>query len=245
MRMSALSRLAVRPPNIADDSHFQSWFAHIAATLLNGCDFLVTGGAFRIAEIEIYYRGAGHRDPFAHAHPFQLQAGKWYFHRTGGSYRGGTFKGLDLSLGDGSATLGALLRTIVDPAGIAISGPSRIVDHLLRLTGTASVKELDELIAGRSAWNVKSPLAIRTSKRPRTATVFTTARVGLTLKRAAAHPEMPEYLLRNYRFLTEPRLIRKGRRQLVQALHQQGLDPEAIHEMTGVPRRAIERYVSS
>jgi hypothetical protein len=237
---STLSRLAERPGERVD---FAAWFARVAETLLNHCDFLVNGTPFRIAELEMYYHGDGHRDPFAHAHPLQRQAGKWYFHRTGNSYRGGTFKGLDLSLGDGAATFGLLFRTIVDPNGEAISGPSRIVDYLLKLSGCTSVKELDGLIGERSAWDVKSPLVIRESKSLRTATMFATARVGLTLKRLASHPEMPGFLSRPYRFLTEPRLVRKGRRELVIALHRQGLDAAAIHALTGVPRRVIGRYL--
>src|SRR4051812_37511319 len=130
----SLSRLAVRPPGRAP---FARWFARVADRLLNGCDFLAAGTPFRFAELEMYYHGEGHLDPFAHAHPLQLRAGRWYFHRSGGSYRGGTFKGLDLTLGDGSATFGVLIRTIVGPDGSVITGPSRIVDFLLRLTGTA------------------------------------------------------------------------------------------------------------
>jgi hypothetical protein len=50
--------------------------------------------------------------------------------------------------------------------------------------------------------------------------------------------------MRPYRYLTEPRRITKGKPHMVLALHQQDRDTAAIHQLTGVPRKAIERYVA-
>ena len=63
-------------------------------------------------EVEVYYHAADHPDPFAHRDPAQLHVGRWYFHRTGGTYRGGSFKGLDLAFGGSAAHAGVLIRGI-------------------------------------------------------------------------------------------------------------------------------------
>jgi hypothetical protein len=241
--MIPLARLAVRLRGVAAD-HFAGWFARVADRLLNGCDFLVAGRPYRFAELEMYYHGPGHPDPFPHRDVVQRLPGRWYFHRTGGQYRGGSFKGLDLTLGDGTARFGVLIRTVVGPDGGVIDGPSRTVDHLLSRTGRASVAELDETIGTRLIWDEGSPLVVRESEAPRAATVYRTARVGLSLKWGRGRPEAARYVVRPYRFLTEPRAIGKGRPQLVLALHEQGRPADAIHALTGVPRRAIDRYVA-
>jgi len=39
-------------------------------------------------------------DPFTHKDPLQQTCGQWYFHKIGAQYKGGTYKGLDLTFGD-------------------------------------------------------------------------------------------------------------------------------------------------
>jgi hypothetical protein len=234
-----------KPPTATDDRHFGAWFADLAARLLNATDLLIDGKPYRFAELEAYYYGEGHPDPFTHRDPLQYQNGRWYFHRTGGEYRSGSFKGVDLTFGDGGAMFGVLVRTIVAADGTVIDGPSLTVDHILSLTGTPDVPTLDDRIAGRRVWDESSPLAVRESAAPRTQTVYRTARVGLSLKRSRkGRTDTPMYLMRPYRFLTEPRGIGKGKPQLVCALHQGGLDAATITGLTGTPRKTVERYVS-
>lgn len=243
--MSALAGLADKPAPVTDDPHFGPWFAAVAARLLNATDLLIAGTPYRLAELEAYYHGPAHPDPFTHRDPLQYRPGRWYFHRTGGEYRGGSFKGVDLTLGDGTAMFGVLVRTIVAPDGTVIDGPSLTVDHILGRTGEPDVRSLDARIAGRSAWDESSPLAIRESAEPRDQTVYQTARVGLSLKRSRkGRTDTPRYVMRPYRFLTEPRRIGKGKPQLVCALHPGGLDAAGIHGLTGTPRKTVERYVS-
>ena len=129
---------------------FAAWFADIANRLLNECAFMVAGARYRIAEVEMYYAGDAHADPFSHRDPLQREAGRWYFHRTGGTYRGGTFKGLDLTLGDGAAYFGILIRTVISPAGMVICGPSLTVDLLLARHQLRACR--------RSRWRHQRPL---------------------------------------------------------------------------------------
>src|SRR5439155_13962936 len=68
---------------------------------------------------------------------------------------------------------------------------------------------------------------------------------GLSLKRSRrGRTDTPEYVMRPYRYLTEPRAIKKGKPQLVCALHQAGLDVGGIVSLTGSPKKTVERYVA-
>ncbi len=230
-------RLPPRP-----DADPTAWFTAVADVLLNRAELVAVGAPLRVAEVEFYLKSADHPDPFAHAHAVQRHWGKWYFHRSGGSYRGGSFKGLDLALGAESAAVGVLLRAVVTPDGAIIDGPSRLVDYLLQLTGTATAAELDAQLP--DAFDTTLPVHFRAAP-DRRAAVLATARVGLSLKRATAHPAMPRFVGLRYRFLTEPRRIHPGRPQLVTALHRDGMGAKEIRERTGTAAGAIARYAAA
>ena len=94
-------------------------------------------------EIEIYYYSKGHPDIFTHSDEIQLKRGCWYFHKKEGS-----FKGLDITFGDGASYGGILLRAIESlDNSVYIEGPSKLVDEILRLHGHKKVRDLlnDEL----------------------------------------------------------------------------------------------------
>lgn len=230
------------PPRPA--SRPETWFAAVAAALLNRAELVAGGVPLRVAEIEFYLKDADHADPFAHAHPVQRDWGRWYFHRSGGSFRGGSFKGLDLSLGDGTATVGVLLRSVVTPAGELIDGPCRLVDRLLKLTDSPTVAALDAELPGAAAMTAGMPVHFRVAA-DRGAEVLATARVGLSLKRAAAFGAMPEYVGKRYRFLTDPRRIGPGRPQLVAALHADGRSAAEVRALTGIAAGVVGRYAAA
>jgi hypothetical protein len=238
-----LAALAIKPAHVTAEDHFSTWFAEVIKRLFNGTDLLVNSSPYRFAELEAYYHGPGHPDPFAHRHPLQLENGRWYFHRSGGEYRSGSFKGLDLALGNGGAYFGILIRSIIDRHGKVVQGPSLTVDHLLARTRTQNVAVLDTLIDGRKIWDTTSPLAIREAVTIRTARVYRSSRVGLSLKRARGIPEAERFVAQPYRFLTEPRAISKGKMHLVLTLHREGETLDAIHTATGCPKRTVERYI--
>ncbi|HYH67757.1 MAG TPA: hypothetical protein VD866_23875 [Urbifossiella sp.] len=225
-------------------THPDAWFVAVAAALLNRAELVADGVPLRVAEVEFYRHDAEHPDPFAHADPVQRDWGRWYFHRVGGSFRGGSFKGLDLTLGDGTATVGVLLRSVVTPDGELIDGPSRLVDRLLKLTDTPTVAALDAKLPGAAALAAGTPVHFRDAT-DRGAEVLATARVGLSLKRAAAFEEMPRYVGRRYRFLTEPRRIGPGRPQLVAALHAGGASAAEIRARTGIAAGVVGRYAAA
>jgi hypothetical protein len=219
------------------------WFQRIAEVLLRRTVLDVAGEAHELCEIEFYLHGEGHRDPFTHGQALQRSSGRWYFHKSGESYRGGTYKGLDITFGPPDAFGGILLRSLLRPDGQLINGSSLCVEHLLACTGHGSVASLAAAIGDRNVAAHDSPLRLRAVPE-RAQTIYYTSRVGLTLKRVAEHPEMPDYIVRRYRALTEPRRIEKGRVQLIIALHQAGETADAIAALTGAPKHTVARYIA-
>jgi len=221
----------------------EGWFDQIAALLLGGVELVAGGEAHTLVEIEFYYSGGTHPDPFAHCDPVQQRDNTWYFHRDEGSYRGGSFKGLDVTFGEG-AFGGILIRTIRASDGKVTNGCSLCVDRLLSCTGHSSVAELDAEIADRSIWDTTSPVHLRPADAPPENT-WKTARVGLTLKRAHKHREMKRYIMRPYRYLTDARAVKKGRLHHVIGLHKAGRTPAEIRALTGSPNKSIQGYIDA
>lgn len=239
-----LTDLGLRPKNVTDDAHFGPWFAGLAHRLLNEVDLVIAGAKYRFAELEMYYSGGAHPDLFAHRDPVQLEHGRWYFHRTRGEYRGGSFKGVDIALGDGTAFFGILVRGAVPAEGDQLDGPCVTVDHMLERTKCATVAALDGVINARKVWDATSPPHLATAEKPREAKVYACSRVGLSLKKMKGKPDAPRFIGRPYRFLTEPQTISKGRPHLILALHRTGHSADAIREITGVARKTIDRYIA-
>ncbi len=230
-------------PKIELNQTFSSWCDSIASYLLNHTHLLVGGDVYRLVEIEFYYYNQEHPDPFTHRDSLQLTCGGWYFHRQGNRYRSGSFKGIDLTFGDGETFGGILIRSIAAPDNTIIDGLSLCVDRLLAEIGFPTVAQLDEAISGKLAWDTTSHIFLEETDTLTEKQIFQSARVGLSLKRANIFPDMPDYIIRPYRYLTEPKLIRKGKLYLVLALHIQGLNPTEIHQITNCPKQTIENYI--
>jgi hypothetical protein len=128
--------------------------------------------------------------------------------------------------------------------GEMVVGPSLLVDHLLARSAAGDVASLDRVIGERLAWDTTSPLALAPSPEPRTEQIFQSARVGLTLRRSKKGDQAVQYIVRNYRYFTEPRRISKGKPHMVVALHNQGIAPVEIARLTGSPKRSIDRYIA-
>jgi hypothetical protein len=104
---------------------------------------------FTIEEVELYTRD----DPYTHGHPSQLEVGEdmWYFHRAssteGAKYKGGTFKGVDITMPqDISGGGGCLIRSInipptnsAYPNGLFIEGPCKVVNWFLEQSGCTDI----------------------------------------------------------------------------------------------------------
>lgn len=162
-----------------------------------------------------------------------------------GGYRGGTRKGLDLTVGgptviqipNAPVTIrgGALLRTLRRRSdNKVICGPSLLVDEILRLSGAPTI---DHLV--NTTWNgdisALSPSPLRgtfmylqretqdssVGERP---TVYRSPRIGLDLSNpdtteSITHPRVV-FVGKSYRYFTHPELLAyKGRVQTFIGLH--------------------------
>ena len=218
------------------------WMSAIAMRLLAGSVLYVAGIRHRLTEVEVYYHSEDHPDPFTHCDTLQKTCGRWYFHRVGRGYRGGSFKGVDISFGDVDGFGGILIRGIEREEIELIDGPSTTVDHILQLTRSDSVRALDSRIAGRRVWNSTSPLSLAWTK-PKPRIIYRCPRVGLSLRRLTSENAI-HFLMKSYRFLTEPRRIRKGKSLLALGMHVDAMTPDAIASETGCAIRTVSNYIS-
>jgi hypothetical protein len=217
--VAELRRLAPAA-DLPEEDHAAA-FRAIAELLLDRTVLVVAGRPHRFTELEVYFDGPAHPDPFTHGDPRQREMARWYFHRVGGTYKGGTYKGVDIAFGRADACAGVLVRGIAElgePAQL-VDGPCLVVDRLLALTGRASVADLADRI-DLAIDAPDSPVRVEAAA-ARGARVYASPRIGLTLKKGAT-PARVAYLSRAYRFLTEPARIKKGRALLVGALHREG-----------------------
>ena len=109
-------------------------FQMLADTLINKTMIKTTHGNYCIREIEFYLFDNNHRDTHTHCSREQGTWGNWYFHKTGKGYREGTYRGLDITLGDNSGKIffGILIRTIQNvQTNQIIIGPCCCVNELV------------------------------------------------------------------------------------------------------------------
>ena len=193
-------------------------FDDIADNFLNKTYLKCNSSVYRICEIEFYLLSNDHTDKYTHQHPNQQRYGRWYFHRyLNGSYKSGTYRGLDLTLGSkkNNQYCGILIRSIYDIANDKmIEGPCRTVNELLSKCGYDNVKDFmaDKqvpLSAIRSKNN--RHIYVRDTHDLDTEQSYTTDRVGLSDK-------FPEWRDSNYRYLIKPIMIKKQKKNIIQVL---------------------------
>mmetsp|Transcript_51611 Transcript_51611/g.119956 ORF Transcript_51611/g.119956 Transcript_51611/m.119956 type:complete len:262 (+) Transcript_51611:3-788(+) len=190
---------------------------------MNQWDLWIGDKPHCIAELEAYVHAPAHQDPYTHGDEGQNCCGAWYFHRKGGSFKAGSFKGLDLACGDGArgVSAGLLLRSVrpLEPASAKVTeGPSLLVDLILKLNERASISEF---VSGRSAAELNAEategLCLKRAASPRTDSVWPAPRVGLVLRQdeqgkthmAGGRPA--DFVARFYRFSTVPTRLSKFR----------------------------------
>ncbi|KAG9218515.1 hypothetical protein CCMSSC00406_0008868 [Pleurotus cornucopiae] len=289
---------------LGESSEVATRFDRIAKALLQEYHIELTNEEgttheYNILELEFYLKADGHGDPFTHGSEEQKISGNWYFHRaprrsanpdhsatslTG--YRGGTRKGLDLTIGKPpvSATTspyfscaatattsnnidirgGILFRTIQrrDNSSQVISGPSLLVDEILRASSVQKIPELvDQKWGGdrsafRSSTKSSTVLRLTCSTSNRDLTVYRSPRIGLDLSHpgtaAAPSDKRVTYLSRAYRYFVQPALLTaNGRCQTLLGVYEQsaddGLSEEKMHrrisELTGIKLQTVEKYL--
>ncbi|KAG2146339.1 hypothetical protein DEU56DRAFT_787564 [Suillus clintonianus] len=260
---------------------------------------VIHGGSqtdYEILELEFYFqKTACHEDPFTHGSAEQERSGQWYFHRApkrsntsqanlaatvAGGYRGGTRKGLDLTFGASSSMEphitsailrgGALLRTIRryhDQK--VISGPSLLVDEILRVCSASNINELVSAkwqgdISALSAPSQPRSIYMYLRERPAsslaTSPVFRSPRIGLDLsnpetKASPTHPRVI-FVGKLYRYFTYPELlVTNGRTQTFVGLYLALVEGKKyepgslefrneLNKLTGIKDTTLAKYFS-
>jgi len=138
--------------NLVVDSGIGSVLHNIASSILNKHRLIIPVSdelvkEYRICEIEFYVRTPEHNDPSVQMHQTQTTYGKWFFHRTqSGSYKGGTTKALELTLGskiDGTDIyFGVLIKSIYSETDNEfIEGACRVVNKILESNRCKSIED--------------------------------------------------------------------------------------------------------
>ncbi len=192
------------------DTLDEDYFPDIANVLLNHCYLKVGRKKFRLAEIEFYLKTNLHNDPYVHCDPDQLLMHTFYFHKfKTGTYKSGTFKGLDLTFGsvDDNAYFGILIRSIMNiKTGCITEGPCNTVNKILLELGHESIIELTDGQNLDIFENDKKLSLVRSMKlSPKE--IYCGPRIGLSAK-------YPDFQARNYRFVIYPEKIKKQKKTL-------------------------------
>ncbi len=182
----------------------------IAESLLMNYVLVVNDKEFRICEIEFYIKSTSHNDQYTHGDKNQKLFGKWYFHRyANGSYKSGTYKGLDITMGNEETCFGVLIRSIYDNENnVMIEGPCRCVNKILELNNVSDVKEY--MIARKDPLMVdhKENFYLKEDLKLTKEQIYKGARIGLSDK-------YPNWKNIPYRFLIKKNQIKKGKSDLV------------------------------
>jgi len=192
------------------DTLDETYFDEIADRLLNECQLVVNGKAFRLVEIEFYLKTAHHNDEYTHCDADQLLMHTFYFHKfKTGTYKAGTFKGMDLTFGDADeeAYFGILVRAIQDiEHNTIIEGPCKVVDRILLEYGHQNIAALTDYQSLNIFENEKQ-FILEVNEDLEHETISAGPRIGLSNK-------YPEFRHRSYRYVIFRNRIKKEKTKL-------------------------------
>lgn len=241
--------------NLCDEIYinkpFSDIFDYISDQLINESILVINRTHYRICEIEYYLKCNAHNDPYVHGDPHQKTIGKWYFHRHGtGTYKGGSFKGMDLTFGYSNKTDfygGILIRSVQHLKTKKITeGPCNVVTLILKQCGVSSIGELTKKYSNPPpipAFDETSVLYIAPkTKKLNKLRIFTAPRVGLGFYNSDT--DKLRYIMKNYRYLIHPNKINKNIYALIINLYHNGKTVSEISSDTLIKARRIEKYVS-
>lgn len=127
------------------DTLDDDFFPSMSEILLNHCYLKINNQKYRLVEIEYYLYSKSHLDSYTHCDPDQLLMHCFYFHKfSTGTYKSGTFKGMDLTFGnhDKKAYFGILIRSIENiETGKLTEGPCNVVNKILQIYECESIMD--------------------------------------------------------------------------------------------------------
>ena len=231
-------------------------FNKMAHDILNKRILIINGKPHRICEVEFYLYSADHIDPFTHRDKDQSVPNNWYFHKKNGTYKCGTFKGLDMTFRPIVVTYnknigifgGMLIRSIsiLNKYGQEtdfIEGPCRVVDYILTSCNMPKIKDFVENYGVKIQDNngltlIDVPDEMKLYKLE---AIYNSPRVGLTLKNQQDIGLRQKYIMQNYRYVIYPWKYKKNRKLIACQLMEQGWSSEDIlNTMNMKPKQVHE-----
>ncbi|KAF9900767.1 hypothetical protein EC991_006909 [Linnemannia zychae] len=206
---------------------FHEHFDKIATYLMNSVALVINDKHhYRLVEIEFYLNGGKHPDVFTHGDKDQKTCGEWYFHKMNGSYKGGSYKGLDITFGKHDTCFGGILIRGIqlsnDPTATIIEGPCLVVDQVLKHTNSPMIVNLVNNISfSKSIFSETSILRIVPTKQ-----------------------KIIRALVKCPRYLNIPEQHSKGKPYIILALHRQGKTLQQICDITKTKQIHASKYIS-
>lgn len=193
----------------------------LAKYLLFETHIVANDQTYRMIEIELYICNDKHKDIFTHCHKEQKNMLTWYFHQMSDkehSYKGGTFKGLDITCGGGTNSTdnygGVLIRAVMNEnTNEVIEGPCNVVNELLKQTKCNSIKELVIEKFNNNLSCIEHNLLKVEEKHYDASDIYVAPRIGLSMKGTNVD-EKEEYVDRNYRYIIFKDRIKKEKKKM-------------------------------
>ena len=183
-------------------------FNLISDIILNKIVLVTNETKYRICEIEMYLQNEDHKDLYVHCNPDQKNYGTFYFHKyNNGTYKSGTWKGLDIVLGDKNKYFGILIRSIMNlDTEQFIEGPCRCVNTILH---EFSCETVADFFANKKTQITLDDCELYLEKsnlEPKD--IYIGTRIGLSNK-------YPEYKNKMYRYVIYQNKIKKEKKSLI------------------------------
>lgn len=231
---------------------YEVFLEEVAFFLLHRFVLVANGVRYRILEVEMYVHDDNcvWKDMFAHNDSLQRQNASFYFHRSGVSFRGGTYKGLDVTFGAPHCAAAALIRTTqrLDGEKKIFCGPCVVVDELLRSLQVSSIAQYVNEHGVESSKKKKNNLHLALSGEDEgghdeVKKVYKTPRVGLSLLK---HPHFSEdvffFYAHRLRFLVEPHKVTKHRHLLALVMMEDEIHEDTIEKIVGTKKKNILQW---
>ena len=179
-------------------------FTTLANRILNGMVLCANDTTYRICEVEMYLKSSTHLDRYVHGHSDQKNFGHFYFHKfPNGTLKAGTFKGVDLALGNANTYFGVLIRSIQNvDTGEFTEGSCNCVNKILSEFRVTTVKEFLEDLSITGQVAMDHPKLRMAPYRLDIEEIYTGPRIGLSDK-------YPDFRDLPYRFVIKINNIKK------------------------------------
>ena len=174
--------------------NYNEKFTKLTNELLDNVRLVINKKEYKLREIELYLYTDDHPDIYTHRDIDQKTPGGWYFHKKGNTYKGGTYKGLDITFGyKNKLSYGGILIRAISNDNI-ILGPCKSVDKILEETKFDKIQDLVTNLISLNDVSKESLLYIKYDNNNNNLPIYKSPRVGLSYK-------YPEYAVKNYRYL--------------------------------------------